>query len=92
MTTTFRTLARYALKTLTWVAFLAFVGLAAGMIMAYGETAQGLGDFLAPIIVAGLFLIALTWLSGKGQQALSRPSSRQGPEDVDARGDSSAPG
>ena len=76
MTMTFRTLGRYALKAITWVAFLAFVGLAAGMIMAHGETAQSLSDFLAPIIVAGLFLITLAWLSGKGQQALARQDAR----------------
>ncbi|MDN3555051.1 hypothetical protein [Halomonas maura] len=76
MTMTFRTFGRYALKALTWVSFLAFIGLAAGMIMVHGETAQGLGDFFAPLVVAGLFLIALVWLSGKGQRALSRPGSR----------------
>ncbi|RTR04996.1 hypothetical protein [Halomonas nitroreducens] len=71
MTVTVRIVVRYALKAITWIAFLVFLGLAAGMIMAHGETAQSLGDFLAPIIVAGLFLIALVWLSGKGQQALT---------------------
>lgn len=76
MTMTFRTLGRYALKALTAIAFLAFLGIAVGMIMEHGEAAQGIGDFLAPIIVAGLFLIALAWLSSKGQQVLSRQDAR----------------
>lgn len=65
MTTAVRTLVRYTLKTITLFTFLAFMGLAAGMIMSHGETAQSLGDFLAPIVLAGLLLIALVWLWGK---------------------------
>lgn len=65
MTTAFRTLVRYTLKTITLLAFLAFVLVATGMIMSHGETAQSLGDFLAPIVLAGLLLIALVWLWGK---------------------------
>ena len=62
MTTAFRILFRYTLKTITLFAFLAFMGLAAGMIVSHGETAQRLGDCIAPIVRAGLLLIALVWL------------------------------
>ena len=72
MKTTFITIGRYTLKALNWVAFLMFVGFAAGMITTHGDKAHGLGDFLAPIIVGGLFLVALIWLSGKGQKVLSQ--------------------
>lgn len=65
MTTTFRGLFRFAFKAITWIAFLAVVGVVASMIMAYGETAQSMGDFLATITVGGVLLIGVAWLSGK---------------------------